>query len=451
MVTYTSYVAGAVILAMVTVLLVKLFESFKSFSRRRALYRKFPQRPANFIFGHLLEYPGPNERGLAMQREVTQSFPRCFLTWWMQTPMIVVTHPDTVKVILKSSEPKGEIVYNMIRPWIGDGLLTSKGKKWARNRRLLTPAFHFTILKNYIELKNRCADMLLKKFAQAAEANQPFHVFANVTMYTLDVILRSAMSYETNCQNLGESHPYVQAVNKMSELLVDRFFKPWLYNDFIYSLTPSGRRMKKYCDFVHKVAEDIINRRKEIIKQEGLPDINKTQKHRQCLDFLDILLTAKDENDVGLTNEEIRDEVDTFLFEGHDTTASAISWALYSIAEHQDIQKRVQEELDNRMAGRTKEDVLWEDLTELPYLTMVIKESLRLHSPVPFIQRELTVDTEIDGNIAPAGTLVDIILYNAHHNPVIWEDTLKFDPDRFLPENVETRSSYAFIPFSAGP
>ncbi|BFZ18234.1 hypothetical protein BsWGS_21273 [Bradybaena similaris] len=451
MAEYTSYFAGAIFLGVVTVLLVKLAESFKSFCRRRALYRKFPQNPTNFLFGILREYPGPDERGLAMQREMTKKFPMCFLTWMMQTPMIVVNHPDTVKVILKSTEPKGEITYKMLRPWIGDGLLTSKGKKWARNRRLLTPAFHFTILKNYIELKNRCADLILNKFDQAAKAMQPFHVFANVSMYTLDVILRSAMSYETDCQKLGESHPYVQAVNKISELLVDRFFKPWLYNEFIYSLTPSGWRMKKHCDFVHNVAEDIINRRKDIIKREGFSDIHQKDKYHWCLDFLDILLTARDENNIGLTNEEIRDEVDTFLFEGHDTTASAISWALYSIAEHQDIQKRIQEELDNQMFGRTNEDVLWEDLTELPYLTMVIKESLRLHSPVPFIQRELTVDTDIDGYIAPAGTLVSVILYNAHHNPLIWGDTLKFDPDRFLPENVEARSSYAFVPFSAGP
>ncbi|GFR71795.1 cytochrome P450 [Elysia marginata] len=82
---------------------------------------------------------------------------------------------------------------------------------------------------------------------------------------------------------------------------------------------------------------------------------------------------------------------------------------------------------------------------------MVIKEAMRLHSPVPFIQRILTADTEIDGKTAPAGTLVNCVLYNIHHNPAVWPDSLKFDPNRFLPENVEKRHPYSFVPFSAGP
>ncbi|KAH9504233.1 hypothetical protein Btru_064424 [Bulinus truncatus] len=447
--TISSYLIATVFLVAIVILTLKLVTSLRTYKKRKNLYSQFPQDPANFLLGHLLDYPGPNEKGLAYQRDRTGKYPRCSLVWMLQTPMIIVNHPDTVKIILKSSEPKGKRVYNFIRPWIGDGLLTSKGEKWARNRRLLTPAFHFEILKNYVELKNRSADQLLSKFKFSADTGQSFTVFANVTMFTLDVILKSAMSYETNCQTQGEKHPYVQAVNQMSELMVARFFQPWLHADWLYFLTPNGRKFKKHCEFVHRVAEDIINKRKEAIKHDGLP--NTSRSHRKCLDFLDILLTARDENDNGLSDAEIRDEVDTFLFEGHDTTASAISWALYSIAEHVDVQRRIHEELDDLMACKNSSDILWEDLSKLPYLTIVIKESLRLHSPVPFIQRELTVDTEIDGKITPAGTMISIVLYNCHHNPSVWEDSMRFDPERFLPENVEKRNAYAFVPFSAGP
>ncbi|KAI8775217.1 poly [ADP-ribose] polymerase 3 [Biomphalaria glabrata] len=443
------YLVGVVFLGALTYLTIKLVIAFKSLIKRNSYFKQFPQNPSNFFVGHLFEYPGPDERGLAFQRDMTGRHPRCSVVWMLQTPMLIVSHPDTVKVILKSSEPKSTRVYNFIRPWIGDGLLTSRGEKWARNRRLLTPAFHFEILKNYVELKNRSADQLLLKFQQCADTGQPFQVFANITMFTLDVILKCAMSYETNCQSQGEKHPYVQAVNQLSELMVARFFQPWLHSDWLYFLTPSGRKFKKHCDFVHRVAEDIINKRKESIKSEGLPNTNRS--NRKCLDFLDILLTARDENGQGLSDAEIRDEVDTFLFEGHDTTASAISWALYSIAEHEDVQRRIKEELEELMATKDSSDILWDDLPRLPYLTMVIKEAMRLHSPVPFIQRELTVDTEIDGRIAPAGTMVSIVLYNCHHNPTVWEDSLRFDPDRFLPENSKDRNSYAFVPFSAGP
>ncbi|CAL1543468.1 unnamed protein product [Lymnaea stagnalis] len=449
MAALSSYVVGCVFLAAMVVVVFKLVTAVRSYKRRRDMYRKFPQDPSHLILGHLLDYPGPDERGLAYQRERTGKYPRSSLAWMLHNPMVIVSHPDTVKGILKTSEPKGERIYNLIRPWVGDGLLTSKGEKWARNRRLLTPAFHFEILKNYVELKNRSADQLLLKFQYASETQKPFRVFANITMFTLDVILKCAMSYETGCQSQGEKHPYVQAVNEMSELMVTRFFQPWFHSDFLYFLTAKGRKFRKNCDYVHKVAEEIIYKRKEKLRKEGLVHVNRS--HRRCLDFLDILLTAKDENGNGLTDAEIRDEVDTFLFEGHDTTASAISWALYSIAEHEQIQQRIHEEIDNLMTNKTTSDILWEDLSHLPYLTMVIKEALRLHSPVPFIQRDLTEDTEIDGRMTPAGTMVNIIIYNAHHNPTIWEDSLKFNPDRFLPENVEKRSAYAFVPFSAGP
>ncbi|XP_059148816.1 cytochrome P450 4A25-like [Physella acuta] len=450
MATITNYLVGAVFLVSMVVVAVKAITAMFSYKRRRDLLMRFPQDPAHPLFGHLLDYPGPDEKGLAYQRMQTGKYPRTNLAWMLHTPMVMVTHPDTVKVVLKSSEPKGKRIYNLIRPWVGDGLLTSSGEKWARNRRLLTPAFHFEILKNYIELKNRSADLLLLKFQQAAEKAQPFKVFVNITMFTLDVILKCAMSYETGCQNQGQQHPYVQAVNALSEMMVNRFFRPWLHSDLLFFLTPEGRKFKKHCNYVHKVAEDIIKQRKEKLRTESPVNANK-ERHHRCMDFLDILLTAHDETGQGLTNAEIRDEVDTFLFEGHDTTASAISWALYSIAEHDEVQQQICEEIDGLMASKTSTDILWEDLSQLPYLTMVIKESLRLHSPVPFIQRELTVDTEIDGKMTPAGTMVNIVIYNAHHNPTIWDDSMKFDPNRFLPENSERRSAYAFVPFSAGP
>ncbi|XP_005102455.1 cytochrome P450 4F22 [Aplysia californica] len=451
MTSLSLYVVGALAIAASLVVVVKSIFWLVAYRKYLNRLKVFPYDPPNFIFGNLFQYPGPNDKGLAFQRDITRRYPRMFLTWLMQFPLIVVSHPDTVKVILKSSEPKGEPVYNLIRPWIGDGLLTSRGAKWSRNRRLLTPAFHFEILKNYVEVKNRCADDLVQKFQTAAERCASLRVFSDVTMFTLDVILRCAMSYTTNCQEIGEKHPYVQAVNDISKLLVDRFFMPWFYSDFLYFLTPMGRRMLKHCSFVHKVAEEIIETRKLKLEKESPVAGAKDNQHSKYMDFLDILLTAKDEEGKGLSAKEIRDEVDTFLFEGHDTTASAISWALYSIAEHAAVQRKIQEELDERFKGRDCSDVLWEDLSELPYLTKVIKESMRLHTPVPLIQRNLTKDTVVDNEVIPEGTTVSVVVYNCHHNPSVWEDSMKFDPERFSPENVQGRDSYAFIPFSAGP
>nr|KAG5687126.1 hypothetical protein BaRGS_034039 [Batillaria attramentaria] len=172
---------------------------------------------------------------------------------------------------------------------------------------------------------------------------------------------------------------------------------------------------------------------------------------QRYVDFLDILLTAKDEDGEGLTPLEIRDEVDTLLLAGHDTTTSAISWAMFSLAQHPEIQASCQAEVDDLMADRQSDDIVWEDLSKLPYLTMCIKETLRLYSPVTYIQRELTRDTEIDGHTVPAGCIVNIGIYDVHHNRTVWENAMEFQPERFTEENASARSPYAFIPFSAGP
>ncbi|XP_060077843.1 cytochrome P450 4F2-like isoform X3 [Ylistrum balloti] len=428
-------------------ILFKLTQRYVATRKRNAMIERFPGSKANILFGNLLEYPGPNEAGLKYQRDMTALFPRISRAWLGPfIPLIIVNHPETVKAIMKTSEPKGKQIYRLIEPWVGDGLLLSGGSKWRRNRRLLTPAFHFDILKPYQKLNNRTADIFIDKLDKFhLEGDGYFEAFSHVSQYTLDVILQCAFSYKTDCQNIGDKHPYVRCVTELLELITDRFFKPWLHNDIVYLLTSDGRRFKRHCDFVHKVAEDIIAQRREAMKLED------SSGEKKALDFLDILLTAKDEEGMGLTDSEIRNEVDTFLFEGHDTTASAISWTLYSLAEHHDIQKRAQQEIDEVLQGRDSDDITWDDCSNLPYLTMCLREAMRIHVPVPLLLRETTEDLEMCGHVIPTGTLITLSLYRLHHNVEIWENSLEFDPERFTVENMEKRDPFAFVPFSAGP
>ncbi|KAK2151982.1 hypothetical protein LSH36_343g00001 [Paralvinella palmiformis] len=172
---------------------------------------------------------------------------------------------------------------------------------------------------------------------------------------------------------------------------------------------------------------------------------------KRCMDFLDILLTAKDEDGKGLTFSEVRDEVDTFLFEGHDTTASALAWTVYSLAGHPEYQKKCQMEIDEILNGRETDEITWDDLPKLTYLTQCLKEAMRLHCPVPFISRLLTKEMTIDGKTLPKNSIVDIQLYNMHHNPQIWKNNMVYDPSRFDPDKIENMDSFAFVPFSAGP
>jgi len=148
----------------------------------------------------------------------------------------------------------------------------------------------------------------------------------------------------------------------------------------------------------------------------------------------------------------MHDEVETFLFAGHDTTSSGLSWALYLMATHQDIQKRVQAELDGILGERRNQQIEWDDLGKMTYLTQCVKETLRLYPPVPIIARELNEDVDIMGCTVARGTYVGLHIYGLHHNVHVWgEDHMEFKPERFSVDEAKKRDAYAFVPFSAGP
>ncbi|CAI9531797.1 unnamed protein product [Staurois parvus] len=138
------------------------------------------------------------------------------------------------------------------------------------------------------------------------------------------------------------------------------------------------------------------------------------------------------------------------MFEGHDTTASGISWILYCMAQNPEHQEKCREEIREVLGDR--KTMNWEDLSKLPYTTMCIKESLRLYPPVPSVSRELSKPiTFFDGRSLPAGSLVSLNIYCIQRNPAVWEEPEVFDPLRFSPENSAKRHSHAFVPFAAGP
>ena len=207
-----------------------------------------------------------------------------------------------------------------------------------------------------------------------------------------------------------------------------------------------GSTSKMHVTMHIRLADDIISKRKRLIKG------NPTQNNKKYVGFLDILLLAKDDKGQGLTGEEIRHEVDTFLFGGHDTTASAISWIIYALAKHPEIQEKCRNEIKATLENEDTHDMIWDSLVQLPYLTQCVKEGLRMYSPVPYVMRQLTMPLELDGHIIPTNTVVGIPISSVHHNEVVWgEDHDEFKPERFHPDNIQKMDSHAFIPFSAGP
>ncbi|KAL3861960.1 hypothetical protein ACJMK2_007967 [Sinanodonta woodiana] len=447
--TLYSTALNALIVGVLGYIFYKIVAFIVWYKTIRRIFRDCPgPKDGHWLLGNMYKFPKTGQELLNRIRELGRQYPRYFVLWFGAfRPVLFVSHPETVKQVLKTSEPKPTGFGGSYRhgiPWLGRGLLIADGARWARARRLLTPAFHFDILKPYVAISNDAVNILIEKLEPFANTPKYFEVFEVISLCTLDIILRCAFSYNTNCQRGLTTHPYVTAVHEISETWGYRSRTPHLFPDFIFYLTSRGRKFLKNCQYVHEVAEEVIDKRRETLAKEGLSS-------KKYLDFLDILLTAKDESGVGLTQEEIRNEVDTFLFEGHDTTASAISWTLCSLAEHPEIQCKVYEEINSVLHDSESDDLQWEDLPKLEYLTMVIKEGMRFHGPVFAVQRQFTKDFELDGHTFPAGTIVTVQILNLHHNKDVWDNPEEFIPERFSKENSAKMDSYQYVPFSAGP
>lgn len=188
----------------------------------------------------------------------------------------------------------------------------------------------------------------------------------------------------------------------------------------------------------------MIKLRKDQLQNAG--ELEKVKKKRR-LDFLDILLLARMENGDSLSDKDLRAEVDTFMFEGHDTTASGVSWIFYALATHPKHQQRCREEVQSVLGDGSS--ITWDHLDQIPYTTMCIKEALRLYPPVPGIVRELSTSVTFpDGRSLPKGIQVTLSIYGLHHNPKVWPNPEVFDPSRFAPDS--PRHSHSFLPFSGG-
>uniref|UniRef100_A0A8C3CHC3 CP4B1 protein n=1 Tax=Cairina moschata TaxID=8855 RepID=A0A8C3CHC3_CAIMO len=314
-----------------------------------------------------------------------------------------------------------------------------------QHRKLLTPAFHYNVLKSYMALMSDSVNVMLDKWEKASMQRKSVEVYQDISLMTLDNIMKCAFSSSTDCQTQSNSDYYIRAVHELS-CLISKRIQALPYGDAFYGWSHQGRKFQDACKLAYAHTDKVVKERKLLLSSDK--ELDNIQKKRH-LDFLDILLCTKDVNGVGLSDEDLRAEVDTFMFEGHDTTASGISWLLYCLALHPQYQQRCREEIRGILEDR--DTIEWEDLGKMTYTTMCIKESLRLFPPVPVLSRQLSTPiTFSDGRSLPAGCQVVLDIFAIHRNQDVWEDPEVYDPLRFSPENSAQRHSHAFLPFSAG-
>uniref|UniRef100_A0A8C1NYM5 Cytochrome P450, family 4, subfamily F, polypeptide 3 n=1 Tax=Cyprinus carpio TaxID=7962 RepID=A0A8C1NYM5_CYPCA len=363
--------------------------------KRRAL-RCFSQPPQrNWIMGHmgLMRH---NEEGLQAVDDLVRRYVHS-CAWYLGPfyNMVRLFHPDYIKSLLTASANitfKDKIFYGFMKPWLGHCLLLQNGQEWSRHRRLLTPAFHFDILKKYVHVFNQSTNIMHAKWRRLlAEGQNSLDMFEHMSSMTLDSLLKCTFSCDSHCQ--GKPSEYIAAILELSKLLVQRqHYLPYHW-DWLYWRSEQGRRFRKACNIVHEFTSKIVQERRLQLDQQGSAKTRTENMEytggykKKETDLIDLLLLSK---------------------------AS--------------------------------------DLSQLPFTTMCIKESLRLHSPVLALTRYYSQNMKTPGNcIIPQGSLCLISIYGVHRNPEVWPDPEVYDPLRFDPENSHGRSPHAFIPFSAGP
>ncbi|CAO1428771.1 unnamed protein product [Diamesa tonsa] len=365
---------------------------------------------------------------------------------------IMLSEPKLVEAILSSQK---ELVktddYRFAKPWLGDGLLLSDGNKWFKRRKIITPTFHFKILEEFVNVINTQGQIFVANLAKIDE-QKSVDIFPLVNLLALDIICLCSMGTDVNAQNNSNS-TYVQSVKKMSELFILRVFDVKKRNDFLYSLSESYQTEQAVLKTLHDFTKSVI-----VARREQLEDSKDKQSFegdgigaKKKIAFLDLLLQATIDGQP-LSDSDIQEEVDTFMFEGHDTTTSAISFAFYNIAKYPEIQQKIYEESRSVLGDDLMESVTLSQLNELHYLGLCIKETLRLYPSVPFYGRKLSNDVTVDDITMPKDSNVIIGVYFMGRDPKIFPDPLIFNPDRFNVEtSYETNNSFSFVPFSAGP
>ncbi|KAJ8947562.1 hypothetical protein NQ318_005042 [Aromia moschata] len=384
--------------------------------------------------------------------------------------VIALVDADDVEIILGSNvHLQKSDEYALFEPWLGNGLLISKGEKWRSHRKMIAPTFHSSILKSFMPVFNKNANNLIDSFKK--EYGKAFDVHDYMSRTTVDTLLETAMGVEkTEEDNTG--FDYAMSVMKMCNILHLRHYKIWLRPDFIFKFTNMNREQSHLLDIIHSLTQQVIKRKKENYFARGMKSEeslyqklwevpNTTKKKGDDLDendendigekrrlaFLDYMIEASQTKGNTLSDDEIKEEVDTIMFEGHDTTAAASSFVLSILGVHQDIQEKVFEELKEIFQDDLYRPITFNDTVKMKYLERVILETLRMY---PQVVNEDVKLASGDYTI-PKGTTVVIGTYLIHRNTKYYSNPEKFDPDNFLPERCQNRPYYAYIPFSAGP
>ncbi|XP_030676420.1 cytochrome P450 4F2-like [Nomascus leucogenys] len=253
--------------------------------------------------------------------------------------------------------PKDKVFYSFLKPWLDeDGLLLSAGDKWSCHRGMLMPAYHFNILKPYMKIFNESVNILHAKWRLLAlEHNACLDMFEHMNLMTLDSLQKCVFSFDSQCQE--KPSEYIASVLELSSLVAKRNVQILLHMDFLYYLTQDGRHFHRACRLGHDFTDTVIQEQRRTLTSQGVDDFLQAK----AKSFIDVLPISKDEDGKELSDEDIRAEADTFMFEGegYDTTTSGLSWVWYNLAMHSEYQERCGQEMQEFLKVSEPKEIEW--------------------------------------------------------------------------------------------
>jgi cytochrome P450 len=362
---------------------------------------------------------------LTYMTENARRYGRLFAIYAGETTTYVITDPELVHEILveRAAEfHKAELVRHATRPLIGNGLFINEGDSWKRQRKLAQPAFHHQRIAAYGTTVTAEAARVMTTWRDGETRDLAQEMMA----LTLRVVNKTLFNVEVSEQieHIGAlMHTVLEAANDRInnyESLWERLF---------------GQQKAKETAALADLDRLI----------RGIIAEHRTQGDTG--DLLSMLLAARDENGEPMSEQQVRDEVMTLFIAGHETTANTLVWTFYLLAENPDVEAKLRAEL----ATLQSQTPTVADLRQLPYSEQVIKESMRLYPPAGGVMRQPLHDIELGGYAIPKGSNVAVSTYAMHRDPALFPDPLRFDPERFSPENEGHIPKYAYLPFGAGP
>jgi cytochrome P450 len=347
---------------------------------------------------------------------------------YVHVPICLVMHPRDIEYVLVTNPGNftKSADYRALERVLGNGLLTNEGKSWQHQRGLIQPAFRRENIVSYAPVMTRATKGMLESWKSGEERN----VHEDMMGLTLRIVAQ--------CLFGAEVTGVVERVGKAMQVVTDRFLidagqallLPFDLPDF---LVPSRRRA---INDLNQIIQEIIRERRRSNQRRG--------------DLLDMLLQIRDSEGRPMGDEQLRDEVMTLFLAGHETTAIALSWTFFLLAQNPSIEARLVEELQTVLEDR---EPTAEDVPLLRYTEMVLKESMRLYPAVWGIGRRAIGDCKIGGYRVAAGTNIFIFQFLTQRDARFFPNPETFDPERWREDPVRSGKipRFAYFPFGGGP